>query len=133
MDPIKIVLNQFSDSAVQLENENFNIIIDRPKGKGGNGEGLMGGQYLLAGVGGCFCSTLFASAASRNIRIKGLRTEVTAILDLNPKRFKSISLNVSYTFCSKPEEFNKLIKIAENGCISINTLKNDITFSCTLN
>lgn len=114
---------------MQLENEDFNIIVDRPIQKGGSGKGIMGGQHLLLGIGGCFCSNLFASANSRNINLNGLKVNVIATISNTPKRFSNIALEVSYHFCSHPEEFNKLLKIAENGCISINTLKKETTFN----
>ncbi len=129
---IEIVLNQYSATVMQLEDENYNILIDRPKNKGSSGQGLMGGQHLLVGIGGCFCSTLFASAQSRGVRIYGLRTEVIATVGNAPKKIKNISLNISYSYCSQPEEFTKLIKIAENGCISINTLKSKVSFDFNL-
>jgi len=129
MEKINIRLNQYSSTSMQLENENFNIIVDRPIQKGGSGKGLMGGQHLLLGVGGCFCSTLFATAISRGINISGLKVNVIATISNVPKRFNNIDLEVSYNHCSHPEEFNKLLIISEKGCISINTLKKETTFN----
>ncbi len=129
MAVIKILLTQNSETSVQLQDTKFNIIVDRPVEKDGNGLGLMGGQYMLAGVGGCFCSTLFAAAQSRSIKIEGLRVTVLAELsDDLPKRFTHITLNTSYESCSHPNDFTKLLQIAEQGCISVNTIKNDVAF-----
>ena len=130
MPTIKIQLQQNSETSVELQHDQFNITIDRPVSKGGNGKGLMGGQYLLAGIGGCFCSTLFAAAIARDIQIDGLSVTVSAELgETLPKRFTDISLNVSHDKCSHPEEFSKLLQIAEQGCISVNTIKNDVAFN----
>jgi uncharacterized OsmC-like protein len=130
MATIKIQLNQNSETSVELQHNQFNITIDRPIEKGGNGKGLMGGQYMLAGVGGCFCSTLFAAAQARDIQIEGLSVIVSAMLsEEHPKRFMSITLDATYENCNQPSEFEKLLTIAEQGCISVNTIKNDVAFN----
>lgn len=41
---MEIILDQYAATAVKLKNNEFEIIVDRPKEKGGNGSGLMGGQ-----------------------------------------------------------------------------------------
>ncbi|AXT20089.1 OsmC family peroxiredoxin [Flavobacteriaceae bacterium AU392] len=134
MGTIKIILKQNSETSVQLQHDQFKIIVDRPKEKGGGSEGLMGGQYMLTGVGGCFCSTLFAAAQSRDIQINGLKVIVEATLsDELPKRFTDIVLYTSYENCSHPSEFEKLLAIAEQGCISVNTMKKGVTFRATQN
>ena len=128
---INLSLKQFSPTSVQLQHPEFSILVDRPKEKGGGGTGLMGGQYLLTGIGGCYCSTLFAAAQARNITIEGLRVEIVANLSEElPKRFSKINLKVSYDYCSTPEAFGTLLTIAEKGCISVNTIKNGMKFSC---
>ena len=125
MSSINITLEQISESGMQLKNDDFQIIVDRPIEKGGNGQGLMGGQYLLIGMGGCFCSNLFAAAQARNIEIKGLRVSLSpTISEDSPKRFTDVELNVSYEACSHEHEFPKLLQIAEKGCLSLNTAKN---------
>ncbi|NER13627.1 hypothetical protein GWK08_09275 [Leptobacterium flavescens] len=129
MSTVKIILGQVSETAVQIQNSDFKVVVDRPESKGGGGLGLMGGQYMLAGVGGCFCSTLFAAAQSRDIQIEGLKVEVNGTISEElPKRFTDISLDISCSSCSQPSEFEKLLAIAEKGCISVNTVKNGISF-----
>jgi len=130
MATIEIQLAQNSPTSVQLQHQDFPIIIDRPVEKGGHGHGLMGGQYLLTGIAGCFCSTLFAAAQSREITIEGLQVNVTATLSEElPKRFTKVQLDVSYKNTSHPDEFDKLLVIAEKGCISVNTVKNGLNFN----
>ena len=127
MSTIKIQLTQQAKSSMKFENDVLPIIIDRPVAKGGGGEGLMGGQYLLTGIGGCFCSTLFAAAQSRDIEIKGLKIDMAAtISDDLPKRFSALDMDVSYESCSDESMFEKLIDIAEKGCLSMNTAKNSM-------
>ena len=127
MATISLSLHQNTKTSVQLQNDHFQITVDRPVESGGGGAGLMGGQYMLTGIGGCFCSTLFAAAISRDINIEGLKVTVEATLSEDlPKRFTNILLLTSYKNCSHPEEFDKLLKIAEQGCISVNTIKSGI-------
>lgn len=121
---MQITLNQISPTAMHLENDQFSITVDRPIEKGGGGQGLMGGQYYLIGIGGCFCSTLFAAAQSRNVEISGLKVIIKPTMSEDlPKRFSEVALDVSYASCSNEAEFDKLLKIAEKGCLSINTAK----------
>ena len=125
MSSIQINLVQNSDTSVKVEMEGVDVVVDRPVEKGGGGKGMMGGQYLLIGIGGCFCSTFFAAAQAREILLKGFKVQVSAVLSEDvPKRFTEVTLSASCEQCSAPEEFEKLLKIAENACISVNTVKN---------
>lgn len=124
METIEICLEQTSKSAMTLKNENLLVITDRPVEKGGEGKGIVGGKYLLTGIGGCFSSNLLGAAQSRNIEIKGLTTKIQAtISDDLPKRFSQVNIHVSYQFCSDEKSFKKLMTIAEKACIAINTVK----------
>jgi len=128
MGAIKIILEQASPTSMRLVND-FQIVVDRPAEKGGGGTGLMGGQYLLTGIAGCFCSTLFAAAQARQILIENLKVVLEANLSQDlPKRFDAVQLHVSYGSCNQPDEFGPLLKIAEKGCLSINTIKKGMDF-----
>ncbi|MDO6738492.1 OsmC family protein [Wenyingzhuangia sp. 2_MG-2023] len=127
MSNLKIHLKQCSKSAMELENNKLKIIIDRPIENGGEGKGILGGEYLLTGIGGCYSSNLFAAAQSRNINIEGLALEITATISQDiPKRFSKIDIAVSYESCSDEQVFDKLMAIAERACISVNTVKNGL-------
>ena len=127
MSSTQINLVQNGETSVKAEIGNVEILVDRPVEKGGSGAGLMGGQYLLIGVGGCFCSTFFAAAQAREIQVQGLKVQVSAILSEDlPKRFTELTISASCEHCSAPEEFEKLLKISENACISMNTIKNGV-------
>ena len=123
MPSVSLQLAQNSTTSMKLENDQFSIMVDRPEAKGGGGQGLMGGQYLLLGVGGCFCSNLFAAAQARSIEVEGLKVKIIGTISEDlPKRFNHIELQASYASCSKEDEFPKLLRIAEKGCLSVNTL-----------
>ena len=130
MSNLKIHLKQCSKGAMQLENDKLKIITDRPIEKGGEGKGILGGKYLLTGIGGCYSSNLFEAAQSRNIKIKGLALDITATVSEDiPKRFSKIDIVVSYQSCSDEQVFDKLMTIAEKACIAVNTLKNGLIFN----
>ncbi len=132
MDKIKITLEQHAETSMKLQHDQFEVIIDRPIEKGGGGAGLMGGQYLLTGIAGCFCSTFFAAAQTREVKVEGLKVQVIATVSQDmPKRFTDVQLDVSYENCSDPSAFDKLLKMSEQGCISVNTVKTAMTFSAS--
>lgn len=127
MASIKIGLRQNGPTSVKTTLDLPEVIVDRPVEKGGGGTGLMGGQYLLIGVGGCFCSNFFAAAQARGVEVDGFEVAVVAeVAQDAPARFTKISLEASVKSCSAPEEFEKLLRIAEKGCISVNTMKHGL-------
>lgn len=98
------------------------VWIDRPEAKGGLDKGPMGGELLLLALGGCFMSNLIAAAAARHIAVKDLKAVVRGELGSAPPRFESLTLEV-HGQCSDEDALQKLIEIAERGCIVHNTLK----------
>ena len=101
------------------------ILVDRPEEKGGEDKGPMGGEYFLASVGGCFMSTLLTAIRAREAPITNVRTEVVGALGQDPARFESLTLQVSADYDDE-ELFQRLVRVAENGCIMVNTLKRGI-------
>ena len=125
MDNIAITLERYNSTSMKVKHNDFDIIIDRPVSKGGNGEGLMGGQYLLTGIGGCFCSNLIASAAARDLILENLEVQITAFISEDkPKHFCKIDLKVNCD-CLDNKLLNKVIIIAKKACIAINTVNMD--------
>jgi len=98
------------------------VLIDRPGDKGGADAGPMGGELFLAALGGCFMSNLLAAMRSRALEIPGVRAEVTGILADAPSRFESVELRVSAE-TDDHELFQKLVEIADRGCILMNTFR----------
>jgi putative redox protein len=98
------------------------VSIDRPETKGGLDKGPMGGELLLLALGGCFMSNLIAAAGARNISVRGLKAVVRGELGSAPPRFESLMLEV-HGQCSDEDAMQKIIEIAERGCIVHNTLK----------
>ncbi|MXZ34777.1 MAG: OsmC family protein [Acidobacteria bacterium] len=101
------------------------ISVDRPLERGGENQGPMGGELILVGLGGCFTSNLLAAIRARQAAVSGVSTIVTATLAENPSRFAAIDLAVSAD-CSDAAVLDKLVAIAERGCIAANTLRDGV-------
>jgi putative redox protein len=81
----------------------------------------MGGELFLASIGGCFMSTLLAAIRARNADVSDVRAEVVGTIAETPTRFSSVELNVEAQGSS--EEIERLVAIADKGCIMMNTLR----------
>jgi putative redox protein len=127
-DQMKVNLHQISVSASEAEFREHRVKIDRPVAKGGSDTGPMGGELFLAAVGGCFMSALLAAIRAREARISDVRTEVTATVDGTPPRFVSMELGVS-AVGEDLDQLEKLIQIAERGCIMITTLQGTVAIT----
>jgi putative redox protein len=97
------------------------VLIDRPTTKDGLDQGPMGGELLLVALGGCFMSNLVAAAGARGVLVEGLEVTVRGTLAAAPPRFDAIDLEVRGATLGA-DVLDKLITIAERGCIVHNTL-----------
>jgi putative redox protein len=73
-------------------------------------------------------STLLAAIRAREASISDVSAKVTGVLAEAPARFASIELLVT-SHDADPEEFGKLVDIAERGCIMMNTLRDKLEIS----
>ena len=74
-------------------------------------------------------SNVLAAAVTREIPVSNVETVVTGQLaEEGPSRFVAINLSVSGKGCS-PDEFAKLVTVAERGCIVANTLRSSVELS----
>jgi putative redox protein len=119
---IKIALRQTGASTSQAAIRQHKLAIDRPSAKGGDDQGPMGGELFLAAIGGCFMSNLLAAIKGRQADVSGVQTEVTGSLGESPARFTAVELNVTAQYSDR-EQFEKLVEIADRGCIMMNTLR----------
>ena len=99
-----------------------NVLIDRPTDKGGADRGPMGGELLLLALGGCFMSNLLAAIRAREAAVSDVRVTVDATVDGTPERMTAYTVRVAARYVD-PAEMEKLLIIAERGCIVANTLK----------
>jgi putative redox protein len=118
---MKILLQQVSMSASEATLRTHRVLIDRPNEKGGTDSGPMGGELFLASIGGCFMSTLLAAIRARNAAVSDVRAEVIGTMAETPTRFSSVELHVEAQ--GNSEEIERLVAIADKGCIMMNTLR----------
>jgi putative redox protein len=119
---IKIQLNQISGTTSEATLRTHRVLIDRPAEKGGTDVGPMGGELFLAAVGGCFMSNMLAAVRAREATVSSVRTEVIGTIVDSPSRFAAIELYITAD-CQSRELLERLVEIADRGCIMMNTLR----------
>ena len=130
MPTITVKLNQVDDATTAAQIRGHAIDIDRPEAKGGNDKGAMGGELLLASLGGCFNSNLLAAIRARDLDINDINITVSGDLAEAPARFSAINMVVTSGFEDR-DALEKLVLMSERACIVANTLKDavDLTVS----
>ena len=122
MTTMKIQVRQVSASTSEATLRTHHVLIDRPVEKGGTDRGPMGGDLFLASVGGCFMSNLLAAIRARGEQISDAHLEVIGTIAESPARFSALELYVTADGAN-PEMLEKLVEIADRGCIMMNTLR----------
>jgi len=122
---VKVVLRQVSASATEAVMGKHQVVIDRPMPKGGSDLGPMGGELFLAAIGGCFMSNLLAAIRAREAEISNVTAEVTGRIVDSPARFIAVEVSVA-AGDGKHELLEHLVKIADRGCIMMNTLRDKL-------
>src|SRR5262249_48160706 len=84
--------------------------------------GPMGGELLLVALGGCFLSNLLAAIRARGSAVDSLRISVEARIEGAPERMTRFALRVNGRY-DDAELMQKLLTMAERGCIVSNTLR----------
>ena len=123
-----VTTKQISPSASQGRTRNHILVCDRPEAKGGTNQGPMGGEAFLMGLGGCFMSNLLAAIEARKADISDVRAEITATLEEARPRFSAIHVSIS----AQGEDhalLEKLVTMAERGCIVANSIKPAVALS----
>lgn len=128
---ISTEVSSISESASRGTVRNHTVTCDRPEAKGGTNEGPMGGELFLLGLGSCFMSNLLAAIQTRDLQITDIKASIVGNLDGTPPKFTEISMKLSGSFTNK-DEFEKLILIAERGCIVANSIKDVIKLDITV-
>ncbi len=131
MPTITVNLNQVDDATTAAKIRQHAIDIDRPTAKGGRDKGAMGGELLLASLGGCFNSNLLAAIRARELDISDVAIVVSGELAEAPARFASINMVVKSAYEDR-ETLVKLVKMSERACIVANTLKGSVDLSVSV-
>ncbi|MFC1798785.1 OsmC family protein [Thermodesulfobacteriota bacterium] len=127
---IDVQVNQIGPTASEGSVRDHTVVMDRPETKGGENRGAMGGEHLLMALGGCFMSNLLAAILAREADVSNVKLSVSGTIESAPPRFGSIEMKISADH-DDDEQLQKLITIAERGCIVANTLRMDTDLSIT--
>ncbi len=125
MDEMTVALTQSGQTASIARIRDYTVVMDRPSSNGGSDAGPMGGETLLASVGGCFMSTLYAAAQARSVPVEGATCRVTGVFASSPRRFGAIHIEVACDSCP-PADLTHLVEVAERGCLVAATLRQGI-------
>ena len=128
---VQVNVKQIGPLASEGTAREHKAIMDRPEAKGGENRGAMGGEHLLMALGGCFMSNLLAAVQSREADVSNVNMDISGTLESAPPHFSAIEMKVSADHNDK-EQMEKLITVAERGCIVANTLKNSVMLSISL-
>ncbi len=128
---VKVEVRQIATTASEAKARGHMLVTDRPEAKGGEDRGPMGGEMLLMGLGGCFMSNLLAAAKARALEVQDLGLDIAGTLGEAPARFTAVTMAVSSRGAA-PAELDKLVRIAERGCIVANRLKNAVDLTITV-
>ncbi|MFC4640074.1 OsmC family protein [Deinococcus hohokamensis] len=129
---IEVQVKQISPATGQGTARTHEVLIDRPREKGGEDRGMMGGEQLLVSLGGCFLSNLLAAVRSRDADIHDVQLQITGALVSAPARFSAIEVRVSAETADRAM-LEKLVEMADRACIVANTLRPavDLEFQLT--
>ena len=128
---VQVNVKQIGPSSSEGTAREHKAVMDRPEAKGGENRGAMGGEHLLMALGGCFMSNLLAAAQSREVEVSNVNLNISGTLESAPPHFSAIEMNISADHHDK-EQMEKLVTIAERGCIVANTLKESVKLSISL-
>ena len=128
---VQVQVKQISPSASEGSAREHTTIMDRPAAKGGENRGAMGGEHLLMALGGCFMSNLLAAIQSREASVSNVNLAISGTLESAPPHFSAVEMAVSADYGDR-DQMEKLVTIAEKGCIVANTLKKSVNLSVKL-
>ncbi len=131
MAEILIQIAQTGESSSLAAIRTHKVPIDRPEAKGGTDKGAMGGELFLAALGGCFMSNLLAAVKARDVEASGLAVSVTGTLEGTPTVFSAVQLQISGNYTDR-QQMEKLIGMADKGCIMANTVRDSMKLSFVL-
>ena len=128
---IHVQVKQIGPSASEGTAREHTAVMDRPAAKGGENRGAMGGEHLLMALGGCFMSNLLAAAKSRDAEVSEVTLTISGTVESAPPRFSAVHMSIA-AHGTDQELMEKLVTIAERGCIVANTLRGSLYLSVSL-
>ncbi len=128
---VSVRVDQVGPTASEGRAREHSVVMDRPEAKGGQNRGAMGGENLLMALGGCFMSNLLAAAQAREYDLKEVKLRIAGTLISAPPSFTGVDMEIAADYSDK-EAMEKLVSIAERGCIVANTLKKSVDLKIVL-
>ena len=128
MTEISVQVNQIGPATSEGSVRGHRVLIDRPESKGGHDRGAMGGELLLASLGGCFMSNLLAAIKARDAEIEDIRLTIDGTLVDAPQRYSAIKVTVAAHHSDKAL-LEKLVTMSDRACIVSNTLRGSVDLS----
>lgn len=128
---VNVNVDQIGPTSSEGRAREHKIVMDRPEAKGGENRGAMGGEHLLMALGGCFMSNLLAAVASRESDVSDIKLSIAGTLASAAPGFTAVEMKITASYSNK-EEMDKLVTIAERGCIVANTLRNAVDLKIDL-
>ncbi len=128
MTEISVQVNQIGPTTSEGSVRGHRVLIDRPESKGGHDRGAMGGELLLAALGGCFMSNLLAAIKARDAEIEDIRLTIDGTLVDTPQRYSAINVTVAAHHNDKAL-LEKLVIMSDRACIVSNTLRRSVDLS----
>lgn len=129
--PVTVLTKQISPYTTEATVRDHTVLIDRPESKGGSDRGAMGGELLLASLGGCFMSNLLEIVRTREANISEIQINVVGELEGTPKHYTSIEMQISAQY-DDADQMEKFVTMAERACIVANSIKNAIDLKFTI-
>ncbi|NJN54426.1 MAG: OsmC family peroxiredoxin [Anaerolineae bacterium] len=128
---IQVEVTQVGPTTSEGRVRGHKVLVDRPTAKGGADQGAMGGELLLVALGGCFMSTLLAAIREREAAVADVHMTIDGTLASAPSRFTAVQMHITAHY-EDAELMQKLVTIAERGCIVANTLKDAVELSISV-
>lgn len=128
---IQVEVKQISPTTSEGSVRGHTVLVDRPTAKGGADQGAMGGELLLVALGGCFMSTLLAAIREREAAITDVHMAIEGTLASAPSRFTAVHMHITAGY-KDADLMQKMVTIAERGCIVANTLKDAVDLSISI-
>lgn len=122
---ISVQVSQVGPTTSEGKIRKHSVLIDRPEAKEGADRGPMGGELLLASLGGCFMSNLLAAIKARDAAVSHVEIAVNGTLESAPPRFSAVEMVIHANYADR-ELMEKLVLISERACIVANTLKSAV-------
>lgn len=131
MSQVRVQVNQVGPATAEGTARHHTVLMDRPEAKGGDDRGAMGGELLLVALGGCFMSNLLAAIRAREAAVSGVQIAIAGTLDSAPPRFSAVEMTIEAEYADR-DLMEKLVTIADRGCICANTLRGAVALSITI-